>query len=117
MPILVTIIIKNCQMAHLVTKGESYIFSTLKTNLTIKKKHAKKRNFSVCLQFWTFIEQWQFFYFQKKIKDYVYIWIFLVYLVRFRVQKKCNLKVSYFQTFRLRLESSSLRIYFYYFIK
>ena len=36
-----------------------------------------------------------------------------MYLVGFRVQKKCKLKVSYFQTFRLRLESPSVRIYFY----
>ena len=27
--------------------------------------------------------------------------------------EKCKLKVSYFQMFRLRLESSSVRIYFY----
>ena len=26
------------------------------------------------LKFWTFIERWQFFFFQKKINDYVYIY-------------------------------------------
>ena len=36
-----------------------------------------------------------------------------MYLVGFRVQKKCKLKVTYLQMFRLRLESSSVRIYFY----
>ena len=41
------------------------------------------------------------------------IWIFLAYLVGFRVQKKYKLNDSYFQTFRLWLESSSVRIYFY----
>ena len=30
---------------------------------------------------------------------FIIIWIFLLYLVGFRVQKKCKLKVSYFQKF------------------
>ena len=37
------------------------------------------------------------------------IQILLMFLVGFRVQEKMELKVSYFQTFRLRLESSSVR--------
>ena len=68
-------------------------------------------------QSWNMWTSWRLFNINNKQDLYrplvLKFGYFLVYLVGFRVQKKCKLKVSYFQTFRHRLETSVVRIYFY----